>query len=180
MESSVGRFRIGGQPEDLFDLMNYTDQESCQIENCEDAFEPKGASQSFSQLGRRVARSRDRVETDESIIEDNRSGNQNNDQIFAISERAEETSGQLTRRRHYERKAMLRYREKQYRRKEMLLHDEPTSAGERRLRIKSMRSKITRKDQRRVVPNHYLNADSEGLNEMVGGTKVRKQERDSR
>ncbi|RLU19193.1 hypothetical protein DMN91_007750 [Ooceraea biroi] len=163
LESSIGRFRIGGQPEDLFDLMNYTDQESCQIENCEDAFEPKGISQSFSMLGR-VARSRDRVETDESIIEDNQSGNKNNGQISAM-ERAEETSGQLTKRRHYEKKAMLRYKERQYHRKELL---DGSNVSEPRLRIKSMHSKITRKDQRRVVPNRYFNGDSEGLNEMDG------------
>lgn len=35
LESSAGRFKIGGQPEDLFDLMNRTSQDSCQTENCE-------------------------------------------------------------------------------------------------------------------------------------------------
>ncbi|XP_076170620.1 uncharacterized protein LOC143148298 isoform X2 [Ptiloglossa arizonensis] len=35
MESSVGRFKIGGQPDDLFDLMNRTSQDGCQTENCE-------------------------------------------------------------------------------------------------------------------------------------------------
>jgi len=168
LESSVGRFRIGGQPEDLFDLMNYTDQESCQIENCEDAFEPKGIQgQSFSILGR-VARSRDRVGMNESIIKDNRLGNKNNGQIFAMERDAEETSGQLTRRKHHEKKTMLRHREKQYHRKE-LLHE--SDAKEPKLRIKSMRSKVTRKDQRRVVPNRYLNG--EGLDETMHSTKVR-------
>ncbi|XP_076298798.1 uncharacterized protein LOC143217936 isoform X1 [Lasioglossum baleicum] len=35
LESGMGRFKIGGQPEDLFDLMNRTSQDSCQTENCE-------------------------------------------------------------------------------------------------------------------------------------------------
>lgn len=35
LESSAGRFKIGGQLEDLFDLMNRTSQDSCQTENCE-------------------------------------------------------------------------------------------------------------------------------------------------
>ncbi|XP_053973626.1 uncharacterized protein LOC128888014 [Hylaeus anthracinus] len=35
LESSAGRFKIGGQPDDLFDLMNRTSQDSCQTENCE-------------------------------------------------------------------------------------------------------------------------------------------------
>lgn len=137
------------------------------MENCEDAFEPRGINQSFSTLDR-IARNRDHVETDESIIRDNRSGNKNNGQISTM-ERAEGTSGQLTKRRHYEKRATLEHREKQYHRKELL---DGSSAGEPRLRIKSMRSKITRKDQRRVVPNRYLNGDSEGLNEIVDGIKV--------
>ncbi|CAK9803919.1 hypothetical protein ANTPLA_LOCUS3869 [Anthophora plagiata] len=35
LESSTGRFKIGGQPDDLFDLMNRTSQNGCQTENCE-------------------------------------------------------------------------------------------------------------------------------------------------
>ncbi|KZC04662.1 hypothetical protein WN55_00738 [Dufourea novaeangliae] len=35
LESSTGRFKIGGQQDDLFDLMNRTSQDSCQTENCE-------------------------------------------------------------------------------------------------------------------------------------------------
>lgn len=35
LESSAGRFKIGGQPDDLFDLMNRTSQGGCQTENCE-------------------------------------------------------------------------------------------------------------------------------------------------
>jgi len=149
--------------------MNYTDQESCQIENCEDAFEPKGTQgQSFSILGR-VARNRDRVEMDESIIKDNRSANKNNGQIFAIERDAEQTTGQLTRWKQHEKKTMLRHREKQYHRKELL---DESNAKEPRLRIKSMHSKVTRKDQRRrVIPNRYLNG--EGLDEMTHNTKVR-------
>ncbi|XP_078041378.1 uncharacterized protein LOC144472297 [Augochlora pura] len=39
LESGMGRFRIGGQPEDLFDLMNRTSQDGCQTENCEEHVE---------------------------------------------------------------------------------------------------------------------------------------------
>ena len=35
LESSAGRFKIGGQPDDQFDLMNRTSQDGCQTENCE-------------------------------------------------------------------------------------------------------------------------------------------------
>ncbi|CAL7936041.1 unnamed protein product [Xylocopa violacea] len=35
LESTAGRFKIGGQLDDLFDLMNRTSQDSCQTENCE-------------------------------------------------------------------------------------------------------------------------------------------------
>jgi len=158
LESSAGRFRIGGQPEDLFDLMNYTDQEGCQIENCEDSFEDGEFE------GGRVARSRDRVEADESIIGDNRPRNKHE------MKRTEEKNGRLTRRRRYEKEAMQWHEGKQYRHKEPP-HRSDTS--EPKFRIKSMRSKITRKDQRRVVPNHYLNGDPERPNETFGGATVR-------
>jgi len=102
----------------------------------------------------------------ESIMKDNRLENKNNGQILAMERDAEETSGQLTRRRQHEKKTMLRHRKKQYHRKELL-----DGSKEPRLRIKSMRSKVTRKDQRRVVPNRYLNG--KGLDETMHGTKVR-------
>ncbi|XP_023245040.1 uncharacterized protein LOC106638001 [Copidosoma floridanum] len=35
MESSAGRFRLGGSPEDLYNLMNHTSQEACRSEFCE-------------------------------------------------------------------------------------------------------------------------------------------------
>nr|XP_003699220.2 PREDICTED: uncharacterized protein LOC100879835 [Megachile rotundata] len=35
LESNSGRFKIGGQPTDIFDLMNHTSQDNCQTENCE-------------------------------------------------------------------------------------------------------------------------------------------------
>ncbi|XP_012226789.1 uncharacterized protein [Linepithema humile] len=159
LESSAGRFRIGGQPEDLFDLMNYTDQESCRIENCEDSFEDGDVGVA------RAVRSRDRVEADESIIGDNRPRNKHE------MKRTEETNGRLTRRRRYEKKATQRHGGKQYRHKEPP-HRSDTSEPE--LRVKSMRSKITRKDQRRVVPDHYLNGDPEGPNETFGGATVSK------
>lgn len=165
MESSAGRFRIGGQPEDLFDLMNYSDQESCQMEDCGDSLESEGlARSSFSALAR-VARSReDRFLANESIIGDDRSRNGHN----CRTRRAAETNRQLT--RHYEKKAARWYRDRQYH------HKEPPNrpgTSEPRLRIKSMRSKITRQDQRRVDPNRYLNGDSERPNETFGSATVR-------
>ncbi|KAG7212017.1 hypothetical protein KM043_011212 [Ampulex compressa] len=39
LESSAGRFKIGGQPEDSYALMNRTSQEACQTENCEEHVE---------------------------------------------------------------------------------------------------------------------------------------------
>lgn len=39
LESGAGRFKIGGQPDDTYDLMNRTSQEGCQTENCEDHVE---------------------------------------------------------------------------------------------------------------------------------------------
>ncbi|XP_043464964.1 uncharacterized protein LOC122500219 isoform X2 [Leptopilina heterotoma] len=43
LESSTGRFRIGGS-EDLYSLMNYTHQDGCYTENCQDFFEPDSSS----------------------------------------------------------------------------------------------------------------------------------------
>ncbi|KAL6256314.1 hypothetical protein P5V15_012431 [Pogonomyrmex californicus] len=140
LESSAGRFRIGGQPEDHFDLMNYADQEGCQMENCEDSLD----------YGSSVARDRDHIGADESII--------GNSGRISSMKRIAEASGQLTRLRHYEKKVVQRYRRKQHLHKE-LPHRIDTS--ELRLRIKSMRPKITRKRYRGVVPNRYLNGDSE-------------------
>ncbi|XP_043795514.1 uncharacterized protein LOC122716475 isoform X2 [Apis laboriosa] len=39
LESGAGRFKIGGQPDDTYDLMNRTSQQGCQTENCEDHVE---------------------------------------------------------------------------------------------------------------------------------------------
>lgn len=161
LESSAGRFRIGGQPEDLFDLMNYSDQESCQIEDCEDSLESQGlARSSFSALA-----SRDRFLADESIIGDDQSRNEHN----CRTKRSAETNRQLTRRRHYEKKTTRWYGDRQYHHKEP-----PNKPGtsEPRLRIKSMHSKITRQNQRRVVPNRYLNGDPERPNETFDSTTV--------
>ncbi|GAB1869884.1 CUB domain-containing protein [Camponotus japonicus] len=167
LESSAGRFRIGGQPEDLFDLMNYSDQESCQIEDCEDSIESEGfARSSFSALAR-VARSRYRFLEDESIIRDDRSRKEHD----CRTRRGAETNRQLTRRRHYEKKATRWYGDRQYHHKEP---NRPGTSEPSRLRIKSMRSKITRQDQRRVAPNRYLNGDSERSNETFGSTTIPK------
>ncbi|XP_011863628.1 PREDICTED: uncharacterized protein LOC105559725 [Vollenhovia emeryi] len=158
LESHAGRFRIGGQPEDLFDLMNYTEQESCRMENCEDSFD------SGERGGSSVAWGRDHFEADESIIGDDRSRNEQGSRIPA-PRRTAETNGQLTRLRHYEKKAMLRHGGKQHR------HKEPPpkfDTDESELRIKSMRSKVTRKNHRGVVPNGYFNGDPERPSEIIG------------
>lgn len=55
--SSAGRFKIGGQPDDLFDLMNRTSQDGCQTENCEQHVEIVAAETART----RVARSMDDV-----------------------------------------------------------------------------------------------------------------------
>ncbi|XP_071556462.1 uncharacterized protein [Temnothorax nylanderi] len=154
LESHAGRFRIGGQPEDLFDLMNYTDQESCQMEDCEDSFE------SGEKGGSSIAWGREHVEADESIIGDDRSRNEHRSRIPAMR-RTAETSGQLTKLRHYEKKATQRYSMgRQYRHKEM---PPRFDTSEPKLRIKSMRPKITRKNHRGVV----FNGDSERPSEMI-------------
>lgn len=165
LESSAGRFRIGGQPEDLFDLMNYSDQESCQIEDCEGSVESEGFARSSSALAR-VARSRYRFLEDESIGKD-RSRNEHD----CRTRRGAETNRQLTRRRHYDKKATRWYGDRQYHHKEP--PNRPGTSEPSRLRVKSMRSKITRQDQRRVAPNRYLNGDSERPNETFGSTVSR-------
>lgn len=149
--------------------MNYTDQEGCQIENCEDSLEPKGFSQTSST--ERVAR--DRVEArDESVtgIEDNWPRD-NNGQIPATQLRSEETSERLMRQRHYEKKAARR-RGKQYRKELPNQFDAGESRHEPKL--KSMRSKITRKDQRRVPPSRYLSGDFGRRDETLASAMVRK------
>ncbi|XP_014473093.1 PREDICTED: uncharacterized protein LOC106743607 [Dinoponera quadriceps] len=164
LESSAGRFRIGGQPEDLFDLMNYTDQKGCQIENCEDSLEPKGLGQA----------STERIARDESVIRigDNWPGD-NNGQIPAMELGSEETSERLMRQRHYEKKA-ARHRGKQYRKEPA--HKFDASESRHAPRLKSMRSKVTRKDQRRVVvPNCYLSGDFERRDETAGSAMVSEQ-----
>lgn len=154
MESHAGRFRIGGQPEDLFDLMNYTDQESCQMENCEDSIDSgeKGSSATWG---------RDHIEADESIIGNDQSRNEHR---ISAMKRTTETNGHLPRLRHYEKKAMQRYVGKQLRHKEL---PPKFDTSESKLRIKSMRPKIMRKSHRGVVPNRYFNSDSERSSEMI-------------
>lgn len=160
LESHADRFRIGGQPEDLFDLMNYTDQESCQMENCEDSFD------SGEKGGSSLAWGRDHFEADESIIGgDGRSGNGRDGLAM---KRTVETNGQLTRLRHYKKKA--RYMGKQYRDKELPLRFD---TSEPRLRIKSMHSKTdSRKSHRGVVPNHYFDGEFQRPNEMIDNAMV--------
>ncbi|XP_018357589.1 PREDICTED: uncharacterized protein LOC108757622 isoform X2 [Trachymyrmex cornetzi] len=156
LESNADRFRIGGQPEDLFDLMNYTDQESCQTENCEDSFDSR-------EKGSSVAKGQSFIEADESIIRDDWSRNEYSSRIPAMKHTTE-TNGQLARLRHYKKKAIQQYRGEQHRHKELPLKSD---TNEPKFRIKSIRSKITRKNHRGVVPNHYFNSDSERLSETI-------------
>jgi len=159
LESNAGRFRIGGQPEDLFDLMNYTDQESCQMENCEDSFDSRESL---------VTKGQNFIEANESIIRDDWSRNKYSSRIPAMKHTTE-MNGQLARLRHYKKKAIQQYRGEQYRHKELPLKSD---TNEPKFRIKSMRSKITRKNHRRVVPNHYFNSDSERPNETINRAMV--------
>lgn len=151
--------------------MNYSDQESCQIEDCEDSVESEGFARSSSSALARVARSRYRSLADESIIGNDRSRNEHD----CRTRRRAETNRQLTRRRHYEKKATRWYGDRQYHHKEP--PNRPGTSEPSRLRIKSMRSKITRQDQRRVAPNRYLNGDSERPNETFGSTTVSRSSR---
>ena len=161
MESNADRFRIGGQPEDLFDLMNYTDQESCQMENCEDSFDSR-------EKGSSVAKGQSFIEADESIIRDDWSRNEYSSRIPAMKHTTE-TNGQLARLRHYKKKAIQQYRGEQYRHKELPLKSD---TNEPKFRIKSMRSKITRKNHRGVVSNHYFNSDSKRPSETINRATV--------
>lgn len=74
LESGAGRFKIGGQPDDTYDLMNRTWQEGCQTENCEDHVEGMVAELRRARVepgdaGRRGKRSpEDREEEVEFII----------------------------------------------------------------------------------------------------------------
>jgi len=133
------------------------------MENCEeDSFDSgeKGGSSS-------VVRVHHRVEADESIIGDDWPKNERNSRIPEIK-RTAETNGQLTRLRHYKKKAIQRYRREQHRHKELPLKSD---TSEPKLRIKSMRSKITSKN-RGVVPNRYFNGDSERPSETIGSATV--------
>jgi len=132
------------------------------MENCEeDSFDSgeKGGSSS-------VARVHHRIEADESIIGD-RPRKERSSRIPGMK-RTAETNGQLTRLRHYKKKAIQRYRGEQHRHKELPLKSD---TSEPKLRIKSMRSKITSKN-RRVVPNRYFNGDSERPSETIDSATV--------
>lgn len=167
LESSAGRFRIGGQPEDLFDLMNYTDREGCPTEDCEDSLDALDSRNSGSPSGE-LARARNRAEEarDRTVvgIADDWPRISNNERNGSTTRRVGETNGRSTRRRHYERKA-TRPRGKQYREEPGDVFD----TSKPRLHVKSMRSKITRKDERRVAPDRYLDGEFE---RRVDGTAV--------
>lgn len=128
------------------------------MENCEDSFDSGEKGGSSVAWGRR--------QTDESIIGDDQSGNEHNSRIAAMR-RAAETNGQLTRLRHYKKKAMQQNMEQQYRHKES---PPRFDASEPKPRVKSMYSKITRKNHRGLVPNRY--GDFERPSEMIGSATV--------
>lgn len=129
------------------------------MEDCEESFD------SGEKGGSSVAWGRRHVEADESIIGDDQTGNEHNSRIPAMR-RAAETNGQLTRLRHHKKKAMQQNMEQRYR------HKESPSRFEPELRVKSMRSKITRKKHRGLVPNRYFNGDFERPSEMIGSATV--------
>ncbi|XP_011498143.1 PREDICTED: uncharacterized protein LOC105362401 [Ceratosolen solmsi marchali] len=74
LESSAGRFRIGGTPNDLYNLMNHTSQEACRSEFCEqehvdDAEKPSADQPKGQGILRNPPRAQtDRDEEDEIII----------------------------------------------------------------------------------------------------------------
>ncbi|XP_028048880.2 uncharacterized protein LOC105833473 [Monomorium pharaonis] len=159
LESNAGRFRIGGQPEDLFDLMNYTDQEGCQMENCEDSFD-SGEKGGLSA----GARGESRAEADGSIVVgdvDSRSRYGHGGGRIPTMKRTAETNGQLTWLRHYGKKTIRRHEGERRGHKEL-----PPKSDTSEPRIKSMRPKITRKRHRGVLSNRYFNGDSES--ETIG------------
>ncbi|XP_011152233.1 uncharacterized protein LOC105190915 isoform X1 [Harpegnathos saltator] len=173
LESSADRFRIGGQPEDLFDLMNYGEQESCRIENCEDSLEPKSLGQTSS--AERLARARDRADArDEPAIGigDNWPRDNNGQAAAAAGPRrgGEEASERLMRQRHYEKKAARR-RGRQYRKEPP--NNNKFDASVSRPRLKSG---TTRKDQRKL-PNRHLAGDFERLAEMAANNAMVPEER---
>ena len=54
LESNSGRFRIGGTPEDIYNLMNRTSQESCKSEFCEqEHVDERLADEPVDELGNR-------------------------------------------------------------------------------------------------------------------------------
>lgn len=153
--------------------MNYTDQEGCQTENCDDSVEPKGLGQTSSAQEKGIARDRSVEARDESVFEigDNWPRNNNGQALPALQLKSEETSERLMRQRHYEKKAARR-RGKQYRKEPANKFDASELRHEPRL--KSMRPRVTKKDQRRVAPNSYLSGDFERRGETVGSAMVRK------
>lgn len=151
--------------------MNYTDQEGCQIENCEDSLEPKRLGQTSS--SERVVQDRSVAGAeDESVIGDNWPRDDNDGQIPVAELKSEETTSQrLMRQRHHERKA-ARHRGKQYRKESPNEFDASTRHESR---LKSMRPKITRKGQRRVPSSsRYLDGDFEKRDGTLAGAMVRK------
>lgn len=132
------------------------------MENCEDSFDSEEMG------GSSVARGQNRVEADESIVGDDRSRNEYGSRNPTMK-RTAETEGQLTRLRHYEKKAIRRHEGKQHRHKEL---PPKSDTSEPKLRIQPMRSKITRKNHRGVVPNRYFNGDSERPSETIGSATV--------
>lgn len=67
LESSAGRFRIGGTTEDIYNLMNHTSQEPCRSEFCEQEHvqhqSDEPVQRSRSKSGKRFDRSNSKIYT---------------------------------------------------------------------------------------------------------------------
>ena len=69
LESSAGRFKIGGTPDDLYNLMNHTSQEACRSEFCEQEHVDGPPSQ-LSNDQPEEQRTMPRIQTGKSVHED--------------------------------------------------------------------------------------------------------------
>ncbi|XP_017764561.1 PREDICTED: uncharacterized protein LOC108553972 [Eufriesea mexicana] len=108
LESNAGRFKIGGQPDDLFDLMNRTSEDICQTESCEQHVEivaevtktrvtRSGRYEEKEARARRRARSPDHEEELEFIIgqtsHKSRRGRNNRRRLKKVKKEADGSKG---------------------------------------------------------------------------------------
>lgn len=146
--------------------MNYTNQEACQIENCEEPLESKSIGRSFSNES--LAWNYESAEVDESIIRHRFKNNRRNDNSqIPMMKNIEETDRQLTRQRHHEKKA-IRRRENQYH--QGISDKFNTGKLSRQSRPpRSMHSKTITRDRRKIIPtaNRYLSGHLKRKNQMI-------------